>query len=125
MSKPAPARYRTTNWRSYTASLKRHGSLRIWLDMEMTWRAPTEDSPSRPAVFLDAAIQFCLRIEEIGAVTADGAYDTRRCHIAIINRQATTIIPIRKNRRPRTENWPAAIARNDTPRASRQYSRAF
>ena len=38
--------------------------------------------------------------EEIATVTADGAYDTRRCHTAIINRQATAIIPIRKNGRP-------------------------
>ena len=33
--------------------------------------------------------------EEIGTVTADGAYDMRRCHTAIIHRQATAIIPIR------------------------------
>ncbi len=38
--------------------------------------------------------------EEIGTVTADGAYDTRRCHTTIIDRQATAIIPIRKNGRP-------------------------
>ena len=33
-------------------------------------------------------------VEEIGTVTADGAYDTRRCHTAIIDRPATAIIPI-------------------------------
>lgn len=33
--------------------------------------------------------------EEIGTVTADGAYDTRRGHTATIERQATAIIPIR------------------------------
>ena len=38
--------------------------------------------------------------EDIGTVTADGAYDTRRCYTAIIDRQATAIIPIRKNGRP-------------------------
>jgi hypothetical protein len=38
--------------------------------------------------------------EEIGTVTADGADDTRRCHTAIIDRQAIPIIPIRKNGRP-------------------------
>ena len=57
--------------------------------------------------------------EEIGTVTADGAYDTRRCHTAIIDRQATPIIPIRKNGRPRKEDCPAAIARNETLRATR------
>lgn len=48
--------------------------------------------------------------EEIGTVTADGAYDTRRCHTAIIDRQATAIIPIRKNGRPWKEDCPAARA---------------
>jgi hypothetical protein len=36
--------------------------------------------------------------EDIGTVTADGAYDTRRCHSAIIARGGTAIIPIRKKR---------------------------
>jgi hypothetical protein len=63
--------------------------------------------------------------EEIGTVTADGAYDTRRCHTAIIDRQATPIIPIRKNGRPWKEDCPAAITRNETLRATRHYGRAF
>ena len=63
--------------------------------------------------------------EEIGTVTADGAYDTRRCHTAIIDRQATAIIPIRKNGRPWKEDCPAAAARNETLRATRHYGRAF
>lgn len=63
--------------------------------------------------------------EEIGTVTADGAYDTRRCHAAIIDRQATPIIPIRKNGRPWKEDCPAAITRNETLRATRHYGRAF
>ena len=63
MSKPSPARYRTTNWSRYTASLRRRGSLLIWLDKEMTWLAPHGGSPGRPAVFSDAAIQFCLTIK--------------------------------------------------------------
>jgi hypothetical protein len=63
MSKPTPARYRTTNWSSYTASLRKRGSLLIWLDKDMTWLAPHDGSPGRPAVFSDAAIQFCLTIK--------------------------------------------------------------
>ena len=63
MSKPSPARYRTTNWSSYTASLCRRGSLLIWLDKDMTWLTPHDGSPGRPAVFSDAAIQFCLTIK--------------------------------------------------------------
>ena len=55
----------------------------------------------------------------------DGAYDTRRCHTAILDRQATPIIPIRKNGRAWKEDCPAAIARNETLRATRHYGRAF
>lgn len=63
--------------------------------------------------------------DDIGTVTADGAYDTRRCHTAIIDRQATAIILIRKNGRPWKEDCPAAIARNETLHATRHYGRAF
>jgi Transposase DDE domain len=60
MSKPSPARYRTTNWSSYSATLRKRGSLLIWLDKKMTWLAQHDGSPGRPAAFPDAAIQFCL-----------------------------------------------------------------
>ena len=63
MSKASSARYRFTNWSSYTASLRKRGSLLIWLDKDMTWLAPHDGSPGRPAVFSDAAIQFCLTIK--------------------------------------------------------------
>ena len=63
MSKPSSARYRTTNWSSYTASLRKRGALLIWVDKDMTWRAPRDGRPGRPAVFSDAAIQICLSIK--------------------------------------------------------------
>ena len=63
MSKPSPVRYRTTNWPTYTAALRKRGSLLIWLDKEMAWLAPPDGSPGRPAVCSDAAIQFCLTIK--------------------------------------------------------------
>jgi hypothetical protein len=260
MTKPSPVRYRTTNWPSYNAALKKRGSLLIWLDKEMTWLAPHEGCPGRPAIFSDAAIEFCLTIkvlfklplrqttglvasllrmsnldwpvpnysplcrrqktlavqipyrrsdgrlnllvdstgikflgdgewqarkhgaqgrrqwrkvhlamdtatsdiraveftpshdgdspilpelldqipedEQIGTVTAplggtaacramDGAYDTRRCHAAIIEHQATAIIPVRKNGGLWKEDCPAARARNETLRATRHFGRAF
>ena len=52
----------------------------------------------------------------------------RQCMFACtrgIDRQITAIIPIRKNGRPWKEDCPAAIARNDTLRATRHYGRAF
>jgi len=63
MSKSSPARYRTTNWSSYTLALRKRGSLLIWLDKEMTWLVSHDGSPGRPAVFSDAAIQLCLTIK--------------------------------------------------------------
>ena len=63
MSKLSAARYRTTNWSGYAASLRKRGSLLIWLDNDMIWLAPHDGSPARPAVFLDAAIQVCLTIK--------------------------------------------------------------
>ena len=249
MSKPPPVRYRTTNWSSYNASLRKRGSLLIWVDKDMIWRAPCDGRPGRLAVFSDAAIQFCLSIkvlfklplrqtagmvasllrlagldwpvpdfstlgrrqkslavqvpyrradgplnlrvdstgikflgdgewqtrkhgpqgrrqwrkvhlamdpatsniraveftpsrdgdspvlpdllgqnpadEAIGTVTADGAYDTRRCHTAIPVRADTPIIPIRKNGRFWKDDSAAARARNKTLRATRYYGRAF
>ena len=38
--------------------------------------------------------------QEIGSVTADGAYDTRKCHDAIADRGAHAVIPPRKNAKP-------------------------
>ena len=63
MSKPPPARYRTTNWSSYNVALRKRGSMLIWVDQEMAWLAPRKGRPGRPPVFSDAAIQFCLSIK--------------------------------------------------------------
>ena len=63
MSKPTPARYRTTNWSEYNAALRKRGSLLVWLDREMEWFAPKRGRPGRPETFSDAAIQFCLSIK--------------------------------------------------------------
>ena len=52
------------------------------------------DSPLLPELLAPI-----LQEEMIGTVTADGAYDTRRCHDAIIDRGADAVIPIRRNGR--------------------------
>ncbi|QRZ12841.1 IS5 family transposase [Paracoccus methylovorus] len=248
MSKPEPARYHTTNWKSYNEALKRRGSLLIWLDKDMVWRAAKAGRNGRPPVFSDAAIQFCLMVkvlfglplrqttgmvasilsmagldwpvpdfstlsrrqkritvqissrrapgplnllvdstgikflgdgewlarkhgtqrrrqyrkvhlamdtatgdiraveftssdkgdspilphlleqiqpaEQIGTVTGDGAYDTRRCHTAILERGGTAVIPIRRNGRRWREDCPAARARNETLKATQRLGRA-
>lgn len=51
--------------------------------------------------------------QDIGSVTADGAYDTRKCHDAIAIRNAHAVIPPRKNAKPWKPTSDGAIARNE------------
>jgi len=62
---------------------------------------------------------------EIGSITADGAYDTRKCHDAVADRGAHAVIPPRKNAKPWKPSTPGAIARNEALRASRYLGRAI
>lgn len=57
-----PARSRTTNGSGRNATLRRHGSLPIWLDKDMTWHAPHEPRQGRPPIFSNAATRYCLSI---------------------------------------------------------------
>ncbi|UWQ81234.1 IS5 family transposase [Leisingera sp. S132] len=63
--------------------------------------------------------------QEIGSVTADGAYDTRKCHDAIANRGANAVVPPRKNAKPWKPDTAGAIARNEALRASKYLGRAL
>ena len=63
MPKPAPLKYRTTNWSEYNAALQARGSLLIWLDQDMAWFAAPTGKRGRSPTFSDAAIQFCLSIK--------------------------------------------------------------
>jgi hypothetical protein len=55
--------------------------------------------------------------EQIGSVTADGAYDHRKCHDAIADRGAHAVNPPRKNAKPWNTVAAGAIARNEALRA--------
>lgn len=63
--------------------------------------------------------------EEIGSVTADGAYDTRKCHDAIAARNAHAVIPPRKNAKLWNPDTPGARARNEAVRSSKYLGRAL
>ncbi len=63
--------------------------------------------------------------QDVGLVTADGAYDTRKCHDAIAARGAHAVIPPRKNARPGKPTTAGAIARNDAVHASRYLGRTI
>ncbi|MCR9140067.1 MAG: IS5 family transposase [Alphaproteobacteria bacterium] len=63
--------------------------------------------------------------QDIGSVTADGAYDTRKCHEAIAARGAHALIPPRKNAKPWKPTSDGAIARNDAVNAQRYLGRTL
>ncbi len=84
MTKSKPASCRTTNWFDYNVGFRKRGSLLIWLDREMIPEG-----------------------EEIEHPTPEGAYNTDRCHTAIIERQSVAIIPIRQNGRKWKKDRPA------------------
>ena len=63
--------------------------------------------------------------EPIGSVTADGAYDTRKCHDTIADRGANAVIPQRKNTKSWKPSSAGAIARNEALRASKCLGRAI
>jgi hypothetical protein len=61
--KPAPHKYRTTNWKTHNEALKSRGSLLIWLDPTMNWHGQPSGKRGRNQTFSDEAIQFCLSIK--------------------------------------------------------------
>lgn len=63
--------------------------------------------------------------QEIATVTADGAFDTGKCHDAIKARGAAAIIPPHKNARPWKPDTAGAIARTETLLTSKRLGRAI
>jgi Transposase DDE domain len=63
--------------------------------------------------------------QEFASVTADGAFDTRKCHDAIAVRGAAAIIPPRKNAKPWNPDTPGAVARNEILRSSKRVGRTI
>ena len=63
--------------------------------------------------------------QELGSVTADGAYDTRKCHDAIAARNAHAVVPPRKNAKLWRLDTPGAGARNEAVRSSKYLGRAL
>jgi hypothetical protein len=63
--------------------------------------------------------------QELGSVTVDGAYDTRKCHDAIAARNAHAVIPPRKNAKLWKPDTPGARACNEAVRSSKYLGRAL
>lgn len=63
--------------------------------------------------------------QSIGSIIADGAYDTRKWHDAIVAHNAHAVILPRKNAKPWKPSSAGAIARNDAVNASRYLGRTI
>ena len=68
----------------------------------------TGDAPMLPHL-----LNQIPRDQKIGSATADGDYDTRRCHNAIADRGASAVIPPRRNAQTWKPTTAGTIPRND------------
>lgn len=115
--------------------VRKHGTSRRrqWRKVHLAMDTTTSDiravefTPSRDgdSPVLPDLLEQIPEDERIGTVTADGACDTRRCHTAIIARDAEAIIPVRRNGRLWKEDGPAARARNEILRALQRFGRTL
>ena len=88
-------------------------------------REPANGSNVGDAPMLPELLDQIPAEAEIGSVTGDGAYDTRRCHEAVADRGADAVIPPRKNAKPWKPSKAGAIARNEALRASKYRARSI
>lgn len=83
--------------------------------IEVTSNA-TGDAPMLPELLAQIPTD-----EPIESVCADGAYDTRDCLDAIAERQATAVIPPRKNATHWKKSSPGSAQRNEAVRAYKRF----
>lgn len=89
------------------------------------WRFGPSKSPAAigEAPMLTELLNQIPSDQDVGSVTAVGAYDTRKCHETIAARDAYTVIPPRKNAKPWKPTSAGAIARTDAVNAQRYLGR--
>lgn len=121
---PSAGRHcRSDQWRDYGLRRKIH----IGIDEETLEVRAVEVTGSNigDAPVLPDLLDQIPADEEIASVTADGAYDTRKCHEAIAARGAAAVIQPRKNAKSWRPTSPGATARNEALRASKYLGRAI
>jgi Transposase DDE domain len=88
-------------------------------------KEPVDGSNIVDAPILPGLWDQIMADEQIGSVTADGAYDKRKFNEEIATRGATAVIPPRKNAKPGKPTSPNTVARNEALRASKYPCRAI
>jgi hypothetical protein len=90
------------------------------LSSKLRFACRAVDAPMLPDLLCQIA-----PAQELGSVTADGAYDARKCHDAIAARNAHAVIPPCKNAKMWKPDTPGARARNEAVRYSNYLGRAL
>ena len=112
---------------------RKHGGTkrRVWRKVHLgideqtpeIWAAEFTTSDVGDAPMLRELLDQIPLEQEIASVTADGAFDTRKCHDVIAARGAAAIIPPRKNAEPWKPDTAGAIDRNEALRTSQHQTR--
>lgn len=60
-------KYKLSNWSSYNSSLKKRGSLEVWLsdELEKDWYYTGTQKPGGEQLYSDTCIEFCLTIKHL------------------------------------------------------------
>ena len=82
------------------------------------------DAPMLPELLAELLDQIPPE-QEIASLTADGAFDTRKCYDAIAARGAAAIIPPRTNAKPWKPDTAGAVAHNKILRTSKRVGRTI
>jgi hypothetical protein len=108
-------------------NVRKHGGSkrRVWCKIHIgideetleVWAVEVTSSSLGDAPMLPELLNQIPPDQDIGSVTADGAYDKRKCHEAIAARDAYAVIPPRKNAKLWKPTSAGAIARNDAVNA--------
>ena len=84
--KPAPQKYRTTNWKAYNEALKARGSSLIWLDPKMSWHGQASGKRGRIQT-MPTTTGLHLLVDSTGIkMLGEGEWKTRK-HGAYYRRQ--------------------------------------
>lgn len=120
------ARYHAA--RSYSPYRVSEGPLHPLLDStEIKVEGESEFTRSHigDARMLPELLKQIPRVQAIGRVTADGAYNARKCYDASDDRGANAVVPTHKNSKPWKTDTAGAIARNEALLASKYLCRAL
>ncbi len=113
---------RSDQWRDMA-----HGARSTSGSMKRRWISGRPSASQATSAMRTCCLNCSTRppARDTASVTADGAFDTRKCHEAIAARGAAAIMPPRKNAKPWKPGTAGAIASNDILRTSTRFGRTI